>query len=125
MTQEVFVFGSNLAGIHGAGSARAAYKHHGAIWGQGVGYHGNSYAIPTKGHELEILPLSTINHYVGDFLRFARDNPKMTFRVVSIGCGLAGFKPEDMAILFKSAPRNCILSEEFLEVLRNKGINRE
>ncbi len=44
---EVFVFGSNLAGMHAGGAARVAYERFGAVMGQGVGMQGQSYAIPT------------------------------------------------------------------------------
>ena len=44
---EIFVFGSNLAGAHGGGAARFAYERFGAVWGEGMGLHGQTYAIPT------------------------------------------------------------------------------
>ena len=107
---EVFVFGSNLAGRHGAGSAKAALKH-GAHYGIGVGRQGNSYAIPTKGHRLEVLPLWLIEDYVKQFLSYATCNPKDTFNVVKIGCGLAGYREEEIAPLFRDAPSNVNLPE--------------
>lgn len=118
MTQ-IFVFGSNLAGIHGAGSARHAYDHHGAVWGIGVGLRGNSYAIPTKNHNIETMPLAEIEPYVKEFLNFARQNENMTFKIVAIGCGLAGFTPEKIAPMFKDAPENCVLPMEFMEILND------
>lgn len=111
LSHEIFVFGSNLAGIHGAGSAEAALKKHGAIWGVGVGLQGNSYAIPTKDKELQSLPLLKIRDYVAVFLTFASINPQMTFNVVKIGCGLAGFTEQQMAPLFAGAPSNVNLPE--------------
>lgn len=114
----VFVFGSNLAGIHGAGAALFAKKHHGAIWGQGIGMQGNSYGIPTKDENIMTLPLEDINKHVEDFKQFARDNPTMNFMVTAIGCGLAGYKPKDIAPMFADTPVNCVLPEEFKEWLQ-------
>lgn len=85
----IFVFGSNLAGRHGKGSALYARQEHGAIYGQGVGLQGNAYAIPTKDEQLRILPLESIRPYVEEFVRFAIAHPDMTFNVTAIGCGLA------------------------------------
>lgn len=105
--REIFVFGSNLSGIHGAGSAAEALKNHGAIWGQGVGIQGNSYAIPTKSKNVySTLKLSVIKEYVDEFLEFAKSNQDMTFNVVKIGCGLAGYKESDIAPLFAGASKN-------------------
>jgi hypothetical protein len=112
---EIFVFGSNLSGIHGAGSAYHAFKNHGAKWGKGVGFYGNSYAIPTKNHDIETMPLQQIKPYVDEFIKFAYDKPHTTFNIVAIGCGLAGYTPEQIAPMFKDAPINCNLPEEFKE----------
>lgn len=103
---DIFVFGSNLAGIHGAGSAAHALESHEAIWGVGVGLQGNSYAIPTKDKNLESLEIEEISKYVAVFLVFAVMNPEMTFNVVKIGCGLAGFTEAQMKPLFAGAPAN-------------------
>lgn len=111
MGTNVFVFGSNEGGKHGAGSAEEAIKNHGAIWGQGVGRQGNSYAIPTKDADFDVLTISKIRYYVNQFIEYAREHPKVTFNVVKIGCGLAGFKESDIAPLFALAPANCILPE--------------
>jgi hypothetical protein len=110
---EVFVFGSNLAGRHGKGAALTALRKHGAIRGQGEGPQGLSYAIPTKDARLRTLPLSQIGFYVGRFLKFADMNPHLTFKLTPIGCGLAGYKPEQVAPFFQDAPTNVILPEEF------------
>ncbi len=115
---EIFVFGSNLAGIHGAGSARAAMDSHGARYGMGVGICGNSYAIPTKDSNIESMPLPKINLYVDQFIDYAREHSEDVFNVVAIGCGLAGFTPDQIAPMFVNAPSNCNLPEEFLTVLR-------
>lgn len=109
----IFVFGSNLAGRHGAGSAREAVLNHGAIYGVGIGLQGKSYAIPTKAHDLSVLPLHDIASHVWNFIEFAKQHPELTFNVVAIGCGLAGYKPKQIAPLFKDAPLNCNLPKEF------------
>jgi hypothetical protein len=109
----IFVFGSNLAGIHGAGAALQATKEWGAILGQGKGLQGDSYAIPTKNEQIKTLPLDQIQIYVEEFLAFAKNNPQLTFLITAIGCGLAGYKPNQITPFFKEAPNNCILPEEF------------
>ena len=111
---KIFVFGSNLAGIHGAGSAVTARRDWGAAWGVGVGLSGSSYAIPTKGTKLEVLPLPVIQGYVNSFLEFACAHPELEFYVTKIGCGLAGYKNEDIAPMFKNAPANCELHPEWI-----------
>lgn len=114
----IFVFGSNLAGRHGRGSAREALERWGAQYGIGEGRTGDAYAIPTKGRQLEILPLSSIALSVISFLEYAHAHPELHFRIVAIGCGLAGYKPAQIAPLFAGAPQNCELPREFLEVLK-------
>lgn len=116
----IFVFGSNLAGIHGAGAALYARQHHGAIYGQGIGLQGSSYAIPTKDHKIITLPLEIIKKYVDEFIELAKQHPEMQFQITAIGCGLAGYKPEQIAPMFKDVPENCILPEEFKKVLETK-----
>lgn len=110
---EIFVFGSNLAGRHGKGAALYARQHHGAIYGQGEGMQGRSYAIPTKGHRLEVLPLASISGHVRTFLDYARAHPELTFRVAAIGCGLAGYKPAQIAPLFAGCSDNVELPDVF------------
>lgn len=95
---EIFVFGSNLAGAHAGGAARLAYDRFGAVWGKGVGLHGKTYAIPTMQGGIE-----TIKPYVTGFIRFATEHTELTFLVTRIGCGIAGFKDEEIAPLFKEA----------------------
>jgi hypothetical protein len=109
MTNKVFVFGSNLQGIHGAGAAREAWKNHGAVTGEGQGLHGNSYAIPTKATPWRPLGLGTVEMYIEQFIAFAHEHPELYFTVTKVGCGLAGFKEEEIAPLFKGAPKNCHL----------------
>lgn len=110
---EVFVFGSNLAGIHGAGAAKLAAQKFGAVFGQGVGLQGSSYAIPTKDFSIETLEFASIQKHVEDFINFAKQNPKKTFLVTLIGCGLAGYDPKDIAPLFHSVPLNVVLPKQF------------
>lgn len=95
---EIFVFGSNLRGLHSAGDAQRAYQMFGAIMGQGVGLQGQSYAIPTMQGGVE-----TIRPYVNEFIRFAKEHKDLTFLVTRIGCGIAGFNDEDISPLFKNA----------------------
>ena len=114
---EVFVFGSNLAGHHAGGAARAARLRFGAIMGEGVGLQGQSYAIPTMQGGVE-----TIKPYVDEFTRFAEQHDELFFYVTRIGCGIAGFKDEDIAPLFANAAilNNVCLPKSFVEVLRTK-----
>lgn len=115
--KSVFVFGSNLAGRHGKGAALFALKHHGAVYGQGYGLQGSSFAIPTKDANIRTLPLTYIEHYVRMFLEFASNSPDMTFTLTPIGCGLAGYKYEQIAPMFQNAPANVLLPKEFKDLL--------
>jgi len=107
----IFVFGSNLAGRHGAGAALEARRKHGAIYGQGIGRQGNSYAIPTRSGRLQTLSLAIIRRHVLDFMEYARANPDLDFCVTRIGCGLAGYTDNQIAPMFIGAPSNCHLPE--------------
>lgn len=111
---QVFVFGSNLAGMHGGGAARVARLRFGAVMGNGVGMQGRSYAIPTMQGGTE-----TIRPYVNAFIAYAKEHPELTFLVTPIGCGIAGFEPEDIAPLFEEASNveNIWLPKSFWEVL--------
>ena len=115
--RKIFVFGSNLAGRHGKGAALYARQHHGAVYGQGVGLQGDSYAIPTKDRRLKTLPLPEIQERVDMFLTFACLHDEMQFEVTAIGCGLAGYLPEQIAPMFRGAPDNCKLPESFKKFL--------
>ena len=108
---EIFVFGSNLAGAHGGGAARAARIHFGAVMGQGVGLQGRSYAIPTMHGGPE-----SIKPYVDDFILFAKQHSELTFLVTPIGCGIAGFHASEIAPLFAMAidVENIILPRQFV-----------
>lgn len=113
---EIFVFGSNLAGNHAGGAARVARKKFGAIMGQGVGLQGQSYAIPTMQGGVE-----TIKPYVDEFIDFARECDQNTFYVTRIGCGIAGFKDEEIAPLFAEALKlyNVRLPESFVRIIQS------
>lgn len=114
---EVFVFGSNLAGRHAGGAARAALHKFGAIMGQGVGLQGQSYAIPTMHGGVD-----TIKPYVDEFINFAKSHPELKFYVTRIGCGIAGFKDDEIAPLFAEAfgEENIILPKSFADLIEPK-----
>lgn len=111
---EIFVFGSNLAGSHGGGAARCAYEHFGAQWGVGTGIQGQSYAIPTMHGGLE-----DIRPYVDEFLDYAQSHPEKQFLLTRIGCGIAGFRDSSMAPLFLRAMEmpNISIPAEWLPIL--------
>ena len=111
---EIFVFGSNLQGLHGGGAARLAYEKFGAIWGQGVGLQGQSYGIPTMHGGVDV-----IKPYVDEFIGFSKSHPELTFLVTRIGCGIAGFRDEEIAPLFKECieMENVCLPKSFHEYI--------
>lgn len=117
---EIFVFGSNLQGMHGGGAARIALKNFGAIMGQGVGIQGHSYAIPTMQGGVE-----TIQPYVDDFIEFAKKRKDLIFYVTRIGCGIAGFKDDEIAPLFAEARTldNVILPKPFCDIINSRNYN--
>jgi|SRR5271157_5393054 len=123
--ERIFVFGSNLGGIHGAGAARFAREKRGAIDGQGVGLQGQSYAIPTKEGTQSAggrfigatLALDKIADYVNGFIIFAQAHPELEFQVTQIGGGYAKIAAEDIAPLFANAPANCLFDEAWEEYL--------
>ena len=108
---EVFVFGSNLAGMHGGGAAYVAFQKFGAVMGCGVGLRGQSYAIPTMQGGVE-----TIKPYVDEFIAFAKSRPDLFFYVTRIGCGIAGFRDREIAPLFTTAREveNICLPKSFM-----------
>jgi len=112
---EVFVFGSNLEGMHGGGAAFAAWKKFGAVMGCGVGLRGQSYAIPTMQGGVE-----TIEPYVSSFISYAKEHPELFFYVTRIGCGIAGFRDKEIAPLFSEAValENVCLPESFVKVIK-------
>ncbi|TFC02629.1 A1S_2505 family phage non-structural protein [Cryobacterium mannosilyticum] len=104
---EVFVFGSNAAGWHAGGAAATALERFGAIWGEGHGLHGQSYAIDTmSGFE-------TLAAEAAVFLGFAAEHPELRFLVTEVGCGIAGYSPAEVAPLFRGAGANVVLPERF------------
>ncbi len=110
---EVFVFGSNLQGLHAGGAAKLAMQW-GAVWGKGVGLQGQSYAIPTMQGGVK-----TIKPYTDEFIEFTRAHTDLHFLVTRIGCGIAGFRDKDIAPLFQEAIglANVSLPKEFIEIL--------
>lgn len=123
MSKKCFTFGSNEAGIHGAGAAKHAYEKHGARWGFSYGHMGNSFAIPTKDELIEPLPLHRIQMYVGGFLAFAAGHRKLNFQVTRIGCGLAGFTDEQIAPFFIGAPTNCFFDDKWKPIFDKHDFN--
>ena len=115
---EIFVFDSNLAGRHGAGAAKAALRF-GARWGVGIGLKGKTYALPTKGLAMETLSLRQISGHVSDFGMFAEKHDELTFLVTEIGCGLAGYTPEDIAPMFAACATlpNVFLPARFWDII--------
>ena len=109
----VFVFGSNTAGIHGAGAAKEAFQNHGAKFHHGYGICGNSFAIPTKDKYIQSLPTAAVESFVMGFLAFAEDRSDLTFKVTRIGCGLAGFNDATMALMFVNASANCLFDSKW------------
>jgi hypothetical protein len=113
VTQSIFVFGSNLAGRHGAGAARTARMFHGAVYGDGEGRTGNAYAIPTLDGQFCKLQPRRIHTAVNDFVDYAKAHPELDFFVTRIGCGLAGFTDAEIAPMFKDVPVNCQMPIEW------------
>lgn len=111
---EIFVFGSNLQGYHGAGAAWMAHDRFGAEWGVGSGPTGQCYAIPTMHGGI-----SEIKPYVDEFIEYAKSHPDKRFLVTRVGCGIAGFSDKEMAPLFMEAsdlPNVCFSKEWMLEL---------
>ena len=111
---EIFVFGSNIQGSHGGGAAWYAYKTFGAEWGVGEGLTGRTYALPT------MEGVSSLKHAVEHFIACAKQHPELTFLVTAVGCGIAGYTPQEVAPLFKDALalENVYLPQVFVDVLR-------
>ena len=120
---EIFVFGSNEAGIHGGGAAKTAQAKFGAIYGVPFGLMGQSFAIPTKDRNIKTLLLPNIQNYLVSFIKFAIDNPQLKFYLTKIGCGLAGYTTNDIKLILWKAvdlatnngelPQNIIIPIEF------------
>ena len=120
---EIFVFGSNEAGMHGGGAAKTAQEKFGAIYGVPFGLMGQSFAIPTKDRNIKTLLLPNIQNYLVSFIKFAIDNPQLKFYLTKIGCGLAGYTTNDIKLILWKAvdlaanngelPQNIIIPVEF------------
>ena len=111
---EIFCFGSNRAGVHGAGAAAFALRRFGAVWGA-TGLHGQSYGLNTKDRHIETLPLSEIDYEIEVYNKCTKDNLHLTFYTTKIGCGLAGLSTKEIGDLFRKYtwPDNVILPKEF------------
>lgn len=112
----IFVFGSNLAGIHGAGAAKYAHEVLGAEWGVGEGLTGKCYALPTKGKNIENMPWPWVRNNIKTFVQFAKDNPMKTFELTPVGTGLAGHSKRDVweALQEFGLPKNVLLSSSWV-----------
>jgi len=121
---EVFVFGSNLAGNHAGGAAKFALDNFGAIMGKAEGLQGKSYAIPTLNEKFEKRDITDIGDSVRRFVEYAKENPENIFLVTEIGCGIAGFTPEQIALYFKSVniPENIHLPESFWNFINKQNV---
>lgn len=124
---DVFVFGSNLSGVHGAGAAKFAFNQLGYPWGKMFGFNKDmtAFAIPTKDINIETLPLKDIEEFVTRFIGYAKNYKKHRFLVTEIGCGLAGYTPEDIAPMFKNTitMENICLPKRFWNVLLKSETN--
>lgn len=117
---QIFVFGSNTKGIHGAGAAKFARSNFGAEWGIGEGLTGQCYAFPTKGYNIETLSLDDIDVSVIHLLGTVVVNTDKEFLLTKVGCGLAGLEIKDIANLFKKykpLPSNLVLPKEFYDII--------
>ena len=117
MTDYVFVFGSNLAGLHGAGAAKHATKVHGAVFGVGEGRTGNAYALPTKNMSIRTRSLHEVKDSIAAFLHYARKHPDELFQVTRVGCGLAGYTDDQIAPNFLHSPANCHFDKAWYPIL--------
>jgi hypothetical protein len=117
--QLIFVFGSNLAGRHGAGAAAHARDSWGAQPGMGDGLTGQAYAIPTKDHQIRTMSLAQIRPFVDQFKAFAVSRPALIFQVTQIGCGLAGHVASSIAPMFKGSPYNCYFDTDWQPYLED------
>lgn len=109
----VFVFGSNLAGLHYGGAAKYAVDKFGAILGKEEGIQGQSYALPTLDEDFKQLPLAAIEFGIKRFKKYAAANPELEFYVTRIGCGIAGFSDSEIAPLFVGSPSNCTFDPQW------------
>ena len=110
-TNQIFVFGSNLGGRHGAGAAKTALDHFGAVYGMGHGLQGRSYAFPTLDQNLRQLDSKLLSRFALTFYHNVADRPWLTFMLTKVGCGLAGYTEQEMKWYFRFAPENVIRPE--------------
>ena len=124
---DIFVFGSNRAGRHGAGAARQAFCSFGAVMGVGEGLRGKSYAFPSLDENLNPVHLYDLVASRDLLYETARQHPGLTFLLTKVGCGLAGRDESEMRALFsrpeehaegvivpyKERPENIILPEDW------------
>ena len=108
---EVFVFGSNPQGHHGGGAALIAYREFGAVWGEGRGHHGSTYAIDTMSG------LDVLADEARTFLAYAAAHPELRFLLTPVGCGIAGYRPEQVAPLFADLPSHVTVPRSFVPFL--------
>ena len=120
---QIFVFGSNLAGKHNGGGAKIALEKFGAIYGEGVGFQGQSYAIPTLDANFQKIDLTEIRFYVDMFFQFAYNHPQYEFLVTKIGCGIAGYDVSEIAPLLLNPFKNIILPKEFTDFNLSLALN--
>jgi hypothetical protein len=119
--ETIFVFGSNLAGRHGAGGAKDALDYFGAIYGQASGLQGNSYGIPTKDKSFQVLSLNNISKYTSEFIEHARLYPNRTYLITPFGTGLSRLSASDIASLFTTLPSNCIFPHTWVKFFPNSA----
>lgn len=117
--QQIFVFGSNLAGIYDGGATMTALKYFGAVQGVGRGWMGQCFAIPVQDKQLHNLPLAQIAQYIEDFKIYTANHRQMTYFITAIGCGHAAFSPSEIAPLFTGISDNVILPQRFQPYLNH------
>lgn len=123
---EIFVFGSNRAGIHGAGAAKTARDVYGAELGMGEGKFGKSYALPTKDRDLKTLSILTVQLHVRKFIAYAKSRRgRYEFFITRVGCGLAGYSDADIAPMFAPPLGNCNYPESWLPYLTRAANRRK
>lgn len=120
----IFVFGSNMAGIHGAGAAKYAHQHKQAKLGVGEGLTGQAYALPTKDHKIRCISLAEIHGAVFRFKDFAEANPNLEFQVTRVGCGLGGHRDEDICKMFLDSPDNCYFDTVWQPLFAELGLKK-
>lgn len=108
---QVFVFGSNLAGNHLGGAAKVAHEKFGAEMGVGEGITGQCYAFPTLAKNMDQIPHWKLEKHVEKFFEVAKNNPDKEFILTKVGCGIAGYPEEYVKYLFIESPSNVTKSK--------------